>query len=742
MSIRDRARRATDGSDRGSANRDVNRVGPRAVAVFAMLVLTATYLSVLYEAVDVAGDVQLFAFVAVGAFASGLILGRYLPDALAVPLAVAIAIGGALLYVPTIPNGELLLSRIDLVVDDIVALLTGLSILKIINAGVWATAFAPVPVFLSWFFVGRRRYPMAAFVGLAALVFFILTSDAGVVLALFGVLAAATAVGVGDIDLRGGSLADADGVAVVVAAMVVLTVSVSLVPGGASQPLLRDGGGASTIEASLTQTSGEVSIQGPISLSPEVRFRVDAEDGRYWKVASYDRYTGDGWVRTAAIGEFDGAQAGPPGPTNRLDQTVTAETELSVIPAAWKAVSLDGEDVQVTGFGGLQTTDPLASGERYEVVSQVSTATPDQLRNAGTDYEEIDAEQYTRLPQSTPQDLTTYTTTLTSKADNAYDTARIIENHLEEKKRYSLDVERPSGDIASSFLFDMESGYCTYYATTMVAMLRTQGIPARFVTGYTPGQNVDGEYVVRGLNAHAWVEVYFPGYGWQQFDPTPSGPRETAEQNSLEQARSDGANGVDVPGSTPTPTPTSTPTPETTPGQSGNESNDTQSPPGGGFQTPTPPGGGLGGIGGDLGGGNFATNNSSAGGGFTVPTPTREETALGAVVLLGVVAAVHRSGAADRAYRVVWLRHQPRTDDPVYDIERAHERMEYLLARERRPRRTGETSRRYLRSLGDRDAMRVGELYEQAVYAGRADAATADEAVERVDELVGKYRRV
>ncbi len=709
----------------------------------AMVVLTATYLSVLYEAVNVAGDVELFALVVAGAFASGLVLGRFLPDALAVPLGIAIALGGALLYVPTIPNGGMLLSRIDLVFDDIVALLTGLSILKIINAGVWATAFAPVPVFLSWFFVGRRRYSLAAFVGLSALVFFILTTNAGVILALFGVLAAATAVGVGDVDLRGGHLADADGVAMVVAAMVVLTVSVSLVPGGASQPLLRSGvGGADTIESSLTQTNGEVTIQGSISLSPEVRFRVDADESRYWKVASYDRYTGDGWVRTAAVGEFDGSQSWPPGPTNRLVQTVTAETELSVLPAAWKPATLNGEESQVTAFGGLQTNDPLASGDRYEVVSRVSTATPDQLREADTDYEDVDVEQYTRLPESTPQALTEYTTTLTSNANNSYDTARVVENHLEEKS-YSLDVERPNGDVASSFLFDMESGYCTYYATTMVAMLRSQGIPARFVTGYTPGQDVDGEYVVRGLNAHAWVEVYFPGYGWQQFDPTPSGPRTAVERDSLDQARSNGTGGVDVPGSTPTPTPTATPTPDTTAAPSGNDTNDSQGGvPDGVARTETPPGG-LGGIDGSFGGGGaVTTNNSSTGdGGFSLPSPTREETALGAVVLLGVAAAVRRSGAADRAYRVVWLRHQPRTDDPVHDIERAHERMEYLLSRERRPRHTGETSRRYLRSLGDRDAMRVGEIYERAVYAGQADEAAADEAVERVDDLVGKYRR-
>ncbi len=65
----------------------------------------------------------------------------------------------------------------------------------------------------------------------------------------------------------------------------------------------------------------------------------------------------------------------------------------------------------------------------------------------------------------------------------------------------------------------MDEGYCVYFATTMVTMLRTQGIPARMTVGYTSGQRIDeNQWVVRGLNSHAWVEVYFPDQGWVQFD--------------------------------------------------------------------------------------------------------------------------------------------------------------------------------------------------------------------------------
>ncbi|WP_148417044.1 transglutaminase-like domain-containing protein, partial [Haloferax sp. KTX1] len=115
--------------------------------------------------------------------------------------------------------------------------------------------------------------------------------------------------------------------------------------------------------------------------------------------------------------------------------------------------------------------------------------------------------------------------------------------------------------------FEMDEGYCVYFATTMVTMLRTQGIPARMTVGYTSGQRIDeNQWVVRGLNSHAWVEVYFPDQGWVQFDPTPSGPREAVRQQRIEEASSDDSSptvGDDTPVEQYTPSDTSTPAPLT-----------------------------------------------------------------------------------------------------------------------------------------------------------------------------------
>jgi hypothetical protein len=89
--------------------------------------------------------------------------------------------------------------------------------------------------------------------------------------------------------------------------------------------------------------------------------------------------------------------------------------------------------------------------------------------------------------------------------------------------KYTTDIR---GECAGEKLVDcfmrIKKGYCEYFATAMVMMLRAQGIPARYVLGYLPGQQQeDGTWRVTRGAAHAWVEVYFPDYGWVEFDPTP-----------------------------------------------------------------------------------------------------------------------------------------------------------------------------------------------------------------------------
>lgn len=107
--------------------------------------------------------------------------------------------------------------------------------------------------------------------------------------------------------------------------------------------------------------------------------------------------------------------------------------------------------------------------------------------------------------------------------------ARRLETHLIQSYEYTQDFvgRKPSGQPLDDFLFKYRSGHCEYFASAMVLMLRSQGIPARLVTGFLGGEYnpFEGYTIVRDGNAHAWVEAYVPESGWQTFDPTPPAGR-------------------------------------------------------------------------------------------------------------------------------------------------------------------------------------------------------------------------
>lgn len=236
--------------------------GPWLLTLISLAVLSASYLSVLYHAVDVTGDPTLFFFFVASALVCGVLAGRFIPSTVAYLCTAIIGILGMALYLPTIPESYTIVISLDLIWSDLVALLTGLSILRIINAGVWATAVAPVPVFLTAYFASRRKYSAATLIGCGALGFFILTGDINMTTGLIGVLAAVAAIGFGDLDRGNGTIAGGDTISIVLAVIILLTVSVSVVPGGASSPILSGGeSGAQTIEASLTNVGSKITIK-------------------------------------------------------------------------------------------------------------------------------------------------------------------------------------------------------------------------------------------------------------------------------------------------------------------------------------------------------------------------------------------------------------------------------------------------------------------------------------------------
>jgi hypothetical protein len=160
---------------------------------------------------------------------------------------------------------------------------------------------------------------------------------------------------------------------------------------------------------------------------------------------------------------------------------------------------------------------------RYQADSLLPLVPAAELRQASTDTPELYRHIYLQLPTLDPR-IAKLAAQITAGARNPYDRAARIETYLKTKYAYSLDLTDPKGrDPLSYFLFDRRAGHCEYFASAMTILARTQGIPARYVTGFLPGEynDVGGDYIVRASDAHAWVEIYFPDYGWITFDPTP-----------------------------------------------------------------------------------------------------------------------------------------------------------------------------------------------------------------------------
>jgi hypothetical protein len=150
-----------------------------------------------------------------------------------------------------------------------------------------------------------------------------------------------------------------------------------------------------------------------------------------------------------------------------------------------------------------------------------------QLRNAGTEYPEWIRARYLQLPDTITDRTRAKAREITAGLDNPYDITSAITDWLRNNITYSETIPSPPDDqdVVDWFLFDLQQGFCNYYATAEVILLRSLGIPARWVVGYAQGEEqIEPRYIVRQRDAHAWPEVYFPGFGWVEFEPTASQP--------------------------------------------------------------------------------------------------------------------------------------------------------------------------------------------------------------------------
>ncbi len=207
---------------------------------------------------------------------------------------------------------------------------------------------------------------------------------------------------------------------------------------------------------------------------------------------------------------------------NRLAATLI-QTQVVVENGKVTAILYRGQAPNFSDIDEVISTAPVPVGKEVTESVRVSEATEGMLRAAPAELPKW-ADRYTQLPDGITQRTADLAQTLAKGTTNEYDYAAAVEKYLRANYLYQEKINLPpfDRDVTDYFLFQSKQGYGEYFSTAMLVLLRLNGVPAREVVGYLPGGRADdGRLVSLENQAHAWVEVYFPQYGWITFDPTP-----------------------------------------------------------------------------------------------------------------------------------------------------------------------------------------------------------------------------
>ncbi|MDP9251842.1 MAG: transglutaminaseTgpA domain-containing protein [Chloroflexota bacterium] len=264
------------------------------------------------------------------------------------------------------------------------------------------------------------------------------------------------------------------------------------------------------------------------NLTDRVVMTVDAQQGRFWRAISYDFYTGNGW-RTTETDKVDKISPAVLG-REKFDATFDILVpQQNLLFGANEPVKVSVPYQFQTGADKSYSTalrSVRGGPSSYTVSSYVSVADKAALRRASNTYPDYIRQKYLQLPSTLPQRVRDLAHKVAGEQTDPYDKAEVIESFLRTTYRYAPTVRAPppGRDPVDFFMFDLKEDFCEYFASAMVVMLRELGVPARIVEGYTAGtlDPSSGKFQVKELDAHAWVEVYFPLYGWIEFEPTPS----------------------------------------------------------------------------------------------------------------------------------------------------------------------------------------------------------------------------
>jgi len=278
-------------------------------------------------------------------------------------------------------------------------------------------------------------------------------------------------------------------------------------------------------------------------LSDQILFTVQAPDipfnekppRYYWRGRTYNDFSNGQWQITgASFVDYSPEDIIPipisteaNTPPNFIFQTGDTIFSLLYAPAQPVWISRPGNRQLATFNNGQEiiswfASPSLRAGEAYQVHAVLNNPNQEQLRTAGTAYPEEIKQKYLELPNNFSTRISELANEITSQAKTPYDKAVAITYYLRNNIKYASSIPKPplNTDPLEWVIFDYKQGYCVYYASSEVLMLRSLGVPARMAVGYAQGERKDNTYIVRRLNAHAWPEVYFPDIGWIEFEPT------------------------------------------------------------------------------------------------------------------------------------------------------------------------------------------------------------------------------
>lgn len=304
-------------------------------------------------------------------------------------------------------------------------------------------------------------------------------------------------------------------------------------------------------------------LGAPLELRWDIYFTAESPMPFYWRGESKSLYTGRGWLQpvngeeaqehhekeSTLLPQEDEVVKGI-----KIKQTITFQKPVSgKLPLFSGGIPLQVDRVftnddqsvpfeaslnhsngaiyleQVGQAGRMEQaeqTRPVKGVQGYELTVRQLPAADGHLRQLQGDDPASIKEEYLQLPESLPERVRELGKSLVQDTNNRYDATMAVAKYLKQQYPYNLNSAIPPADedFVDRFLFVDRQGYCDHFSTAMVVLLRSNEIPARWVKGFAPGEQNKKDsdsYTITYADAHAWVEVYFPGHGWVSFDPTP-----------------------------------------------------------------------------------------------------------------------------------------------------------------------------------------------------------------------------